>query len=106
MTEQTKPIYELEFAAVFLGNGSLQLVPVSELEDPSDALEAVKDNLFAEVVIPHHTDSAIYGYVFHVFNKANHEPAIVETILIQAKIGKIHKDYHHLAQPMEVLPYA
>lgn len=110
----TKPIRQLELIAVFLNppavdvthpaaalllDGSLVVMPVASLDD-GEAAAAVRDLFFAEVNLPHHTDSAIYGYTFHIFNKLNHEPAVIEVTLLQQEIERIHARY--AAQTQEV----
>ena len=96
----TKPYFELEMTAIRV-NGCLLIMPVSELTE-GEALNAVKDNIFAEVNIPHHTGDAVYCYTFHIFNRLNHEPAIVEMMDLSNMITKIHRDYGHLCQQVDI----
>lgn len=88
MPEQQKPYYELELAA-FLDADGLRAIPIVDLQ-AGDALDAIKEHVFAELNIPHHTEDAVYCYVFHLFNKPNSEPAIGEALLLQAIIEKVH----------------
>lgn len=95
-----KPYFELELAAIQL-NGCLLMMPVNELSE-GDALNAVKDNIFAEVNIPHHTSAGVYCYTFHLFNRLNHEPAITEMMELKMMISQIHRDFGHLCQQVDV----
>lgn len=109
-----KPFRQLELIAVFLNppavdvtnpaaflllDGSLIVMPVASLDD-GEAAAAVRGLFFAEVNLPHHTVDAVYGYTFHIFNKLNHEPAIVEVALLQQEIERIHARY--AGQTLEV----
>lgn len=111
----TKPLRQLELVAIFLNppaiaatnpaatlllDGSLLIMPVTDLAAGSDAAEGVRDSLFAEVNIPHHTADAIYGYTFHIFNRLNHEPAIAEATLLQQEIERVHARYAKQTQAM------
>lgn len=98
-----KPYYELELIAIFiedswthradavthpaaavLAEGRLVIIPVADLEPGSVARNAVREGLFAEVFVPHHDpDGAAYGFTCHVFNRLNHEPAILEALTLQ-----------------------
>jgi hypothetical protein len=98
MTE--KPYYEIEFAVIFLDGGHIRLTPVEELT-PGEALDAVKDGIFAEVAIPYHTAEAIYCFTCHIFGVPASQPAIVEMVSLQDIAPQIYLDYGHLAKEMK-----
>lgn len=71
-------------AAAVLAEGRIVLIPVADLDPNSVAVGCVRDNLFAEAFIPHHdADGIAYGFICHVFNRLNHEPAILEALTLQ-----------------------
>ena len=109
-----KPMYELELACIFISGtalfatnpntgifceGKLIVLPVEDL-DEGESRSACRDNLFAECNIPHHTDEAAYCLVCHVFNRFNHEPAIVEMVMLKRIAGEIVARYQDRFRPL------
>lgn len=118
----SKPYYELELAAFFidsdpaahylvtathpaaavLANGRLVLIPVTEMAPDSVARNAIREGLFAEVFIPHHdADGVAYGFICHVFNRLNHEPAILEALTLQRAAPDILARYRERCELVE-----
>lgn len=95
-----KKYYELELVAYFSSEGLL-VAPIADLAE-GDALDAVKDGIFAEVNIPYHTGDSVYCFTFHIFNKLNHEVALTEMLALQNIIGQVHRDFGHLRLGFEM----
>ena len=111
-----QPVHHLEMVAMFLFmpavdvantsamlllDGNLLVMPVADL-DPGHAANAVADNFFAEVTVPFHVNGQVYGYTFHVFNKYNHEPVLMEVMMLQDVIHLIHARYAARCAALEV----
>lgn len=114
-----KPYYDLAMIAIFaesndrilftanaqatiLLDGKLVVAPVDSYPPDGDMRAAIQGNLFAEVCMPHHEESAIYGLTFHIVNKPNHHLAIIESLCLKEVAAEILARYRDQCRLMDL----
>lgn len=114
-----KPYYDLEMIAIFaqgndtimffanpqaiiLLDGKLVVAPVESYAPDGEMQAAIRSHLFAEVCVPHHEESAIYGLTFHIVNKPNHHLAIIESLCLKEVAAQIIERYRDQCRLMDL----
>lgn len=94
-----KPRFEVELVAYFEGN-NVTLVPRSELKNAQVA-QAIEKCSIVEVVIPYHTEEAIYGYTIWLPHRTEAEATVVDIQRLRTIAERIHQKFSRLAEPFD-----